>query len=215
MSCYVTFAVTLPKSSSAMIHCIQNIADIQFNIWCYLQWEVRLILREVSGSCCQMHRHLFYAESKTIAQFMDLSLHIHTIDPHTLIQFFLKKRYLNYIEPVILAQRMQEMHECMLIEKIMVDITERAVSFVEASRSCTLWLNSLSSSFPPFERNRLHLYRWPEVDGNGSVIPCDSNLDKLFRIFRIAKIEMPGTLGNLNFYSQKITSGGRKILLGT
>ena len=96
-----------------------------------------------------------------------------------------------------------EYHDSMLIEKIMVDIAERATSFVEASRACILWLklcNIRSCGFKGHVLQKSH--RWPVVDVNGSVIPCERNLEKLHRIFYLAKNEMDRTKSKYNRYTR-------------
>ena len=175
---------------------IHNVPDIQSHIWCYLAWEERLILRLVSTSCNRMHRHLYPKEQIIIAQFMELSLKIHTIDPHELIEFFRTKRF-------ILDGDVVEKHDAMLIEKIMVDITERAPSFPTVFRACNIWLKSFKARYPPFyEGNRLPSDLWPDVDGDGSVIPCFWNLDRIQRVFRMANNEMIRTKSKYNRYTR-------------
>ena len=198
LTLFTGFAV----SCAAVIDSIQNVPDIQSNIWCYLRWEERLILRSVSISYDEMHRHLFPSECGTVSQFVHLSRHIHTIDPPKLIPFFLAKEILYYIEPFSLDQRFLMEYGCMLIEKIMVDIIERALSFVDASRACMLWLKPFWIRFPPFECHKLQSHRWPTLDLNDSVVPCHYNLDKLDRMFQLAKYEMNRTKSKYNRYTR-------------
>ena len=199
----VIFSLTIRLFwTSSTMDLVQNVSDIQSNIWCYLTWGERLIFREVSTSCNKMHRHLFQPESQTVTQFRNLSLHIHIIDPYNLIDFFLERRYFNYFDPSLFNERMLDAHESMMIEKIIVDITEIAPSFVAADRACTPWLRLFHDSFPSFDSNRLHSDRWPIVDINGSVVPCDRNVDKLYIIFRIAKIEMNLRKSKYNRYTR-------------
>ena len=186
----------------AAIESIQNIPDIQASIWSYLQWEERLILREVSTSWHAMHLHIFPSENKILTQFMALSKHIHTIDPPKLVAFFVLKEDLRYTEPLILGQTALEHHGSILIEKILVDITERAPTFALSSRACSLWLKSFRARYPPFAFDQLHAHRWPQADDNGSVIPSEENLHKLARIFRIANTEMQETKSKYNRYTR-------------
>ena len=191
-----TFALTFTMEVLQASDVIRNVPDIQYHIWCYLAWEERLILRHVSTSCNQMHCHLFPTEQSTIAQFMELSLKLHIIDSHKLIGFFRTKNF-------ILGHTVLEKQDAMLIEKIMVDIAERAPSFPAAFLACSLWTKSFKARHPPFYKaNRLPSHLWPDVDGNGSVIPCFWNLDRIQRVFRMANNEMIRTKSKYNRYTR-------------
>lgn len=199
----LVFGIDIDSTSSSTIQSIVNVADIQYNIWCYLKWEERLLLRQVSMPSHQMHRHLFLSECVTITQCMDLSVCIHTIDPKELMSFFTSEQHFRFLETARLNQRSMEFHDLMFIEKIVADFTERALSLEDAYRPCTLWLKSCTTRFPGFDGNVLPTYHfWPIVDGNGSVVSCQKNLDKLNRMLRIAKNEMDRTKSKYNRYTR-------------
>ena len=179
---------------------IQEVPDIQCNIWCHLTWTERLAFREVSASSNQMHRHQFPLECETICQFTLLSQRIRTIDPQKLVAFFsASKQCLQYIEN----------RDPMFVEKIIVDITEGAPSFVEASRASILWLSLHGVCCPTFCRptfdsrgNGLHSRYWPIVGNDGLVIPYEHNLNKLQQMFTLAQIEMDRTKSKYNRYTR-------------
>ena len=197
----VASAVSVSAKLSA-IHSILIVQDIQCNIWHHLTWEERLLFRQVSSCCHMMHHHLFPLEYDAITKCKALSLCIHAIDPHELKSFFASRGNIRCLEPAILAQEVLQPHESMLIEKIMVDITERALCFEDASRACILWLNSNTASSPGFDGHGLQSSRWPTMDHNGFVIPYNRNLDKLHRMFQMAKNEMARTKSKYNRYTR-------------
>lgn len=192
------------RSSTALsaMDDIINVQDIQSNIWCYLTWEQRLIFREVSATCNKVHRHLFSSECGVITQCMDLSLYIRTIDPEHLMEVFASKQHLHYLQCSIFDDKALGDHDSMLIEKLVVDITERAPSFREASRACTSWLKVFSVRFSGFKGRGFNSHRWPTMNINGSVIPCNRNLIKLHRMFKSAKTEMNRTNSKWNRYTR-------------
>ena len=182
---------------------ILSVQDVQFHIWCHLTRQERLLFRVVSTSCHRMHLHLFPAECTAIMQCKHLSHCIQAMDPNELISFFASKQRLRYIDPAALYHDPVERHGLMLMEKIMVEIAERATSFDDASRACVLWLNSCierSVGFDGLDLQQIH--EWPTVDDNGSVTSSQWNMAKLHEMFIMAKIEMDRTKSKYNRYTR-------------
>ena len=201
MSLLLSVAVIVASVGSSSS--ILSVQDVQIHIWHHLTWEERLLFRKVSKCCNEMHRDLFPTECTAIMQCKHLSLCIHAMDPNELISFFSSKQSLHYIRPAVLYHERMEHRGLLLIEKIMVEIAERATTFHDASRACVLWLNSCIERSFGFDGHGLQqIHRWPTVDGNGFVISSQWNMAKLYEMFIMAKIEMDQTKSKYNRYTR-------------